>query len=133
MLHRQPLRRQVVLASILILLGLLAAILWAGTQTRLERRAELSAQSASLAKHDAVRALDAAGSQRHVVRQERQAAVGQLVPGVAHEKNNPLKAILGTTPLRSHDAAIADHRVRPQRPRRRDVLLRATCHCDGPA
>lgn len=64
-------------------LGLLAAILWAGHQTRLERRAELSAQSASLAasvsasldqylyafgatlaQHDAVRALDAVGSQR---------------------------------------------------------------------
>jgi len=116
-----------------MLLGLLAAILWAGNQTRLERRAEPSEQSASLAQRDAVRALDAAGSQRHVVRQERQAAVGQLVPGVAHEKNNPLKAILGTTPLRSHDAAIADQLVLPPRTRRRDVLLRAACHCDGPS
>ena len=69
-----------------MLLGLLAAILWAGNETRLERRAELSAQSASLAasvsasldqylgaayalgstlaQHDAVRSLDPAGSQR---------------------------------------------------------------------
>lgn len=37
--------------------------------------------------------------QRHVVRQERQAAVGQLMHGVAHEMNNPLQAILGTTQL----------------------------------
>ncbi len=47
-----------------MLLGLLAAILWAGNQTRLERRAELSEQSASLAQHDAVRSLATAGSQR---------------------------------------------------------------------
>ncbi len=37
--------------------------------------------------------------QRHVVRQERQAAVGQLMQGVAHEMNNPLQAILGTAQL----------------------------------
>ena len=37
--------------------------------------------------------------QRHVVRQERQAAVGQLMHGVAHEMNNPLQAILGTAQL----------------------------------
>lgn len=37
--------------------------------------------------------------QRHLVRQERQAAVGHLMRGVAHEMNNPLQAILGTAQL----------------------------------
>jgi len=36
---------------------------------------------------------------RQVVRQERLAAVGLFVSGVAHEMNNPLQAILGTAEL----------------------------------
>jgi two-component system NtrC family sensor kinase len=44
--------------------------------------------------HEALQSL-----QRQVVRQERLAAVGVLVSGVAHELNNPLQAILGTAEL----------------------------------
>ena len=44
--------------------------------------------------HEAMQSL-----QRQVVRQERLAAVGVLVSGVAHELNNPLQAILGSLEL----------------------------------
>ena len=51
--------------------------------------------------------------QRQVIRQERLAAIGVLVSGVAHELNNPLQAILGFAELLQMQQGPARRRCAP--------------------
>ena len=48
--------------------------------------------------------------QQQVIRQERLAAIGVLVSGIAHELNNPLQTIAGISDLLQRDPALSDAR-----------------------
>jgi two-component system NtrC family sensor kinase len=66
--------------------------------------------------------------QRQVVRQERLAAVGLLVSGIAHELNNPLQAILGTIEVVERQADVGAETIedialiKAQSNRARDII-----------
>ncbi len=66
--------------------------------------------------------------QRQVVRQERLAAVGLLVSGIAHELNNPLQAILGTIEVLERQSSMPPEarddiaQVKAQSNRARDII-----------
>ena len=51
--------------------------------------------------------------QQQVIRQERLAAIGVLVSGIAHELNNPLQTISGFSELLQHDPHIGRRRREP--------------------
>ena len=69
-------------------------------ETRAARDAQMTEQRRMLEELQSL--------QRQVIRQERLAAVGQLVSGVAHEINNPLQAILGFAELLQMQADVND-------------------------
>lgn len=46
--------------------------------------------------------------ERQIVRQERLAAIGTLMSGIAHELNNPLQAIAGRAQLLMRDTSVSD-------------------------
>ena len=52
--------------------------------------------------------LEVQSLQQQVIRQERLAAIGVLVSGIAHELNNPLQTISGFSELLQHDESITD-------------------------